>query len=209
MPGSEPLLTTYQAIPSGNSGLISVAIRLSCPLLPHVEARRARIGKPANENRAKSNVDLESPMQVSTGSIDPWRSAIAALMQAAHSSSDIVFDVPVVPRTPQRKYPYLQPTTPRPSLTVRIVERLTHCTVSIAWHDATACRYDDQIWRLGIAREHGICALTGQTVTQGDGIYRPINTAGTPLNHGAMILSSVIDHHAIMEDPASCYGLAP
>jgi hypothetical protein len=155
------------------------------------------------------DVDLEKPMQVSKGSIDPWRSAIAALMQAGRTPDDIAFDAPMVPRAPQRKRPYLQPTAPRPSLTVRIVERLTHCTVSIAWYDATACRYDDQIWRLGIAREHGICALTGQKVTAGDGIYRPINTAGIPLNHGAMILSDVIDHRAIMEDPAPCHGLAP
>jgi crotonobetainyl-CoA:carnitine CoA-transferase CaiB-like acyl-CoA transferase len=35
--------------------------------------------------------------------------------------------------------------------TVKILARASDSTISVSWLDATACRYDDQIWRIGVA----------------------------------------------------------
>jgi hypothetical protein len=80
-------------------------------------------------------------------------------------------------------------TLPRPSLTVRVIERLTHCTASVSWHDTAACCYEDQVWRAGVARRPGVCALTAGMIRTGDAVYRPVNTARAPANDGAMILA--------------------
>jgi hypothetical protein len=131
---------------------------------------------------------------------DPWCSAVAALMRLTYASADIEA-TPSITSVTGARGSTRQPLVPRPSLTVRIVERLTHCTVSVCWHDATACRYDDQIWRLGVARRSGVCALTSRSIQTGEAVYRPINTSCIPLNHGAMILASCIDDHTPDDDP--------
>lgn len=77
----------------------------------------------------------------------------------------------------------------RTSAEVRVVERLSQCTAAVSWHDATSCNYESQIWRAGIARAKGRCALTGKTIRRDDAIYRPI---GQPANAGAMIQSAAL-----------------
>lgn len=137
---------------------------------------------------------------------DPWRSAISSLMnveRAVNDASRLVTTAPL--RRGIRRY--VQPTTPRPSLKVSIVERLTHCTASICWHDATACSYVDQVWREGVARQSGVCALTGHGILPGDAIYRPINTAGTPLNHGAMILARCVEDYELDQGDAYLHAV--
>lgn len=75
---------------------------------------------------------------------------------------------------------------------VNVLDRLSDRTVTISWRDATMCHYNDQIWRLGVARRQGECALTGESVGVGEAIYRPIPITPPPLNARAMILASAL-----------------
>ncbi|MBB5421208.1 hypothetical protein HDG42_007291 [Paraburkholderia sp. JPY171] len=75
---------------------------------------------------------------------------------------------------------------------VNVLDRLSDHTVAISWRDATMCHYNDQIWRLGVARRQGECALTGESVGVGEAIYRPIPITPPPLNAQAMILASAL-----------------
>lgn len=75
---------------------------------------------------------------------------------------------------------------------VDVLDRLSAHTVAISWRDATLCHYNDQIWRLGVARRRGQCALTGESVGVGEAIYRPIPITPPPLNAQAMILASAL-----------------
>jgi hypothetical protein len=133
------------------------------------------------------------PVGRSKPHIDPWLHAIRLLHAAL--DFEVAGSDPVVPL--QRPVPRVPRTNaslilPRPSLTVRVVERLTHCTVAVSWHDATACCYDDQIWRAGVARKKGVCAMTGESVQVGDAIYRPVNNTRPPVNDGAMMLATCV-----------------
>ncbi|HTJ91559.1 MAG TPA: DUF3331 domain-containing protein [Pararobbsia sp.] len=75
---------------------------------------------------------------------------------------------------------------------VNILDRLSERTVAVSWRDSTSCHYNDQIWRVGIARQPGCCAITGMHIEPGDAIYRPIPTVPAPLNAQAMILASAL-----------------
>jgi Domain of unknown function (DUF3331) len=72
--------------------------------------------------------------------------------------------------------------------------RLSEVTISVSWHDPTSCRYDDQTWRLGIARYDGRCALTGLPIYEGGKVYRPIPLRPAPSNSNAMILAVAVEH---------------
>ncbi|WP_410831438.1 DUF3331 domain-containing protein [Paraburkholderia sp. SIMBA_030] len=76
--------------------------------------------------------------------------------------------------------------------TVKILARASDSTISVSWLDATACRYDDQIWRIGVARHSGICGLARATVRAGNHIYRPIRIR-PPVNSNFMILAAVVE----------------
>lgn len=78
----------------------------------------------------------------------------------------------------------------KPLAEVTIVERLSEITAAVTWHDPTLCNYESQIWRVGLARVAGQCALSGARIIAGESIYRPI---GQPANAGAMIRTAVID----------------
>ncbi|CAM2148957.1 DUF3331 domain-containing protein [Pararobbsia alpina] len=75
---------------------------------------------------------------------------------------------------------------------VNVLDRLSERTVAVSWRDSTSCHYNDQIWRVGIARQPGCCAITGMHIEPGDAIYRPIPTVPAPLNAQAMILASAL-----------------
>ncbi|MBK3739941.1 DUF3331 domain-containing protein [Paraburkholderia aspalathi] len=51
------------------------------------------------------------------------------------------------------------------------------------------------MWRAGIARHQGICAISGRLIRRGDEVYKPSHRP-TPANATAMILSTVV-HDAI------------
>ena len=73
---------------------------------------------------------------------------------------------------------------------IEILERLSDVTAAVSWHDATLCNYESQIWRAGLARIAGVCAMTGAKIIPGEPIYRPI---GQPVNAGAMIPTAVME----------------
>ncbi|WP_204356236.1 DUF3331 domain-containing protein [Burkholderia sp. JP2-270] len=85
------------------------------------------------------------------------------------------------------------PISERRAVAIRVIERQSATTVSIAWHDATRCSYGDQAWQTVRARVRGVCAVSGCPIEPGDPVYRPRPTRPVPINAGAMILASVLE----------------
>jgi hypothetical protein len=83
---------------------------------------------------------------------------------------------------------------------VKVLDRPSDRTVTISWRESTLCHYNDQIWRAGVAKHSGTCALSGMHIERGDSVYRPIPTRPTPINANAMILSAAIADQGIDED---------
>ncbi|WP_144149121.1 DUF3331 domain-containing protein [Paraburkholderia sp. BCC1884] len=77
---------------------------------------------------------------------------------------------------------------------VRVIDRPTQSTATVAWRDPTHCSYGDQVWHASRARVTGVCALSGQSIKRGDAIYKPRPCRPAPLNVGAMILGSVLNN---------------
>jgi hypothetical protein len=75
---------------------------------------------------------------------------------------------------------------------VKILDKPTETTATVAWFDSTSCCYGDQTWLLRVARSSGTCALTGEPVSKGDHVYQPRSRSPRPLNANEMILSSVV-----------------
>ncbi|SKC81277.1 protein of unknown function [Burkholderia sp. CF099] len=78
-------------------------------------------------------------------------------------------------------------------LPARIVvqEILSGHTLSICWSDSQTGHYADQVWRLGLAREDGFCALSGRPIGRGDEVFRPRRSMTfVPANWRRMILAS-------------------
>jgi Domain of unknown function (DUF3331) len=80
----------------------------------------------------------------------------------------------------------------RSARVVHVLDRLSERTVTVSWRDSTSCHYNDQIWRVGIARQPGCCAVTGRRIEPGDAIYRPIPAFPAPVNAQEMILASAV-----------------
>ena len=81
---------------------------------------------------------------------------------------------------------------PRPSQIV-VQEVLSGHTLSVCWSDSQTGHYVDQIWRLGLARVEGACALSGRPIAFGDRVFRPRRTATcVPGNWNRMILASAV-----------------
>lgn len=80
-----------------------------------------------------------------------------------------------------------------PRCAVKVIERQGPCGATIAWSDATACCYGEQLWRRCVARKSGLCALSGQPIAPGDAVYRPRLVQPAPRNLEAMILASVME----------------
>lgn len=77
--------------------------------------------------------------------------------------------------------------------TITVLERVGPTTVIVAWRDSTLCCYGDQVWRAGIARCSGNCALSGNPILRGNSIYRPSPRNPPCSNASEMILSTVVD----------------
>ncbi|TCG03786.1 hypothetical protein BZM27_45745 [Paraburkholderia steynii] len=76
---------------------------------------------------------------------------------------------------------------------VRVIERPGPARATISWCDPKACYYGDQTWRASVARQPGVCALSGVNIQRGDSIYRPGPSKPPPLNANAMILAHFIE----------------
>lgn len=78
------------------------------------------------------------------------------------------------------------------AVSVKIVDRPSSTTATVSWSDPTSGYYGDQVWRSGVARGEGVCAVSGQLICRGDAVYKPRVCRLAPANAHAMILSSVI-----------------
>lgn len=76
---------------------------------------------------------------------------------------------------------------------VRVLGRSKQTSATVAWSDATSCCYGEQLWRRGIAKKTGVCALSGQAIATGDAVYRPRFVQPAPRNIEAMILAAVME----------------
>ena len=80
--------------------------------------------------------------------------------------------------------------TPPPARIV-VQEVLSANTLSIYWSDSQTGHYAEQIWRLGLAREDGFCALSGRPIRPGDDVFSPRRSMTfVPANWRRMILAS-------------------
>jgi len=76
---------------------------------------------------------------------------------------------------------------------ISVHEILSAHTLSICWSDSQTGHYAEQIWRLGLARNDGYCALSGRPIVEGDEVFRPRRSAiCVPANWNRMILASQI-----------------
>jgi len=81
---------------------------------------------------------------------------------------------------------------PRPAR-IFVQEVLSAHTLSICWSDAQTGHYAEQVWRLGLARDGGFCALSGRPIVQGDDVFRPRRSVVcVPANWNRMILASAV-----------------
>ena len=76
---------------------------------------------------------------------------------------------------------------------VRVLDRVSTKIVVVYWCDATSCRYGDQLWRVGVSRRRGRCALSGAPIKAGDAVYRPRQGRPRPVNAAAMMLASEVE----------------
>lgn len=74
---------------------------------------------------------------------------------------------------------------------VRIVE-WSERSLTIVWHDPTACSYDDQHWKRAKSTRAGVCAVSGSIIHQGQDVFKPGRSKPPPANAGAMILVSAL-----------------
>ncbi|MDR7008901.1 hypothetical protein J2W46_005830 [Paraburkholderia strydomiana] len=78
-----------------------------------------------------------------------------------------------------------------PLVQVSVIERLTTRTLSVSWSDPRCGKYTDQLWRLGLARDDGLCIFSGVYVRRGDSVFRPSSSVRLcPAAFDRMILAS-------------------
>ncbi|WP_116147394.1 DUF3331 domain-containing protein [Paraburkholderia sp. BL27I4N3] len=82
---------------------------------------------------------------------------------------------------------------------IRLLERTSPTSATIAWSDATSCCYGAQLWRRRIAKKAGVCCLSGQTIAKGNAVYRPRRVRPIPRNIDAMILAAVLETVSLEE----------
>ncbi|MEN7528285.1 MULTISPECIES: DUF3331 domain-containing protein [unclassified Cupriavidus] len=85
---------------------------------------------------------------------------------------------------------------------VTVIERPSSAMAVVSWRDATHCRYGEQIWTIGIARQAGTCALTGQPIGKMAAVYQPQRSRTPALNADAMILASAMENTCGVTEPA-------
>jgi hypothetical protein len=76
---------------------------------------------------------------------------------------------------------------------VRLLERTSPTSATVAWSDSTSCCYGAQLWRRGIAKKAGVCSLSGQPIAKGNAVYRPRRLQPIPRNIEAMILAKELE----------------
>ncbi|KLU21507.1 hypothetical protein EOS_35660 [Caballeronia mineralivorans PML1(12)] len=124
---------------------------------------------------------------------DPWSQALDPLTElsgvASENSQDATYTADKS-RQPMASEPV---TGARNGVVVTVIDRPAPGTATVAWCDPTSCRYGDQVWRVSVARESAVCALSGNTISPGDAVYRPRASKPLPINASAMILASLVE----------------
>lgn len=82
---------------------------------------------------------------------------------------------------------------------IRLLERTSPTSATVAWSDSTSCCYGAQLWRRCIAKRAGVCSLSGQTIAKGNAVYRPRRVQPIPRNIEAMILAAVLETVSVEE----------
>lgn len=77
--------------------------------------------------------------------------------------------------------------------TIRILDRPSPTSAVISWRDPTGSSYGYQIWKMRLAHEEGLCAISGIPINKGDVIFRPVDRGRYPGNASAMILATYIE----------------
>ncbi|MGF6768770.1 hypothetical protein P3T18_001240 [Paraburkholderia sp. GAS199] len=88
---------------------------------------------------------------------------------------------------------YLPVVGQRFEVQIRVIDRPSPSTATVAWRDPTHCSYGDQVWHACHARLSGVCALSGKGIKRGDAIYKPRPCRPAPVNAGAMILFAILN----------------
>jgi len=112
---------------------------------------------------------------------DPWQQALRLLSARAEDLAPPCANA--APRAARGYYGAL----------ISVIDRPGPGTATLAWRDATHCRYGDQEWDAATARAAGVCAMSGQAIAPGDAIYKPRPCRPRPRNADAMILATVLD----------------
>ncbi|RQR49327.1 DUF3331 domain-containing protein [Burkholderia sp. Bp9140] len=80
---------------------------------------------------------------------------------------------------------------------IRILERLSDHTISLAWGHPCRGYFGCQTWHRTTARKCGICSLTGERVLQGEQIYKLARSASGARRINEVLLARHVD--AILE----------
>ncbi|SAL25083.1 hypothetical protein AWB64_02004 [Caballeronia sordidicola] len=75
---------------------------------------------------------------------------------------------------------------------LHIVEKCSTSTVTVCWRDATSGCYEEQLWKMMVARAVSTCALSGLQIRPGDAVFRPSARGYKPANGDSMILVSAV-----------------
>jgi hypothetical protein len=124
---------------------------------------------------------MQQTMKIS----DPW-SRTVDLLTAIPPPREDDHEEMNLPRRKIFKSPRLSENT-----VVNLLDVPTERSVTVSWHDSTACHYGEQVWRVQRARISGVCALSRLPIKRGDFVYQPTGRP-RPLNSGAMMLHSVV-----------------
>jgi Domain of unknown function (DUF3331) len=120
--------------------------------------------------------------------IDPWLQTVGWLIAPERQAIKV--------REPVSRRMHDNGETSCADVAISIIDRPTASTATVIWCDPRSCRYGNQVWRSGIARRSGVCALTGRCIERGDVIYRPRTCHPSPLNAHAMILAMCVENLA-------------
>ncbi|MEA3121726.1 MAG: hypothetical protein QOH33_1281 [Paraburkholderia sp.] len=131
-------------------------------------------------------------MDSNAGDLDPWGQTLGLLALLSGVANAHAESLVNIAHKANQRVPVLRVQPGPGSVVAKIVERASPGTITVAWRDPTSCRYGDQIWRASVAREPGVCALSGKPITPGDAVFEPKTMRKPALNAGAMILCSAV-----------------
>lgn len=83
------------------------------------------------------------------------------------------------------------------SVSVRILERPSHRTLTVSWREAGRCCYCEQSWALTEAAAAGTCALSGDAFAQGEHVFKPADNPA-PINGEACIAERAVNDWAAL-----------